>query len=168
MTALVNKERLVDQYDFLVVLQNFLHFFFRNLSYTNPVDLIEHSFLNDLGLYCAKLVMVRPISTTEYILGGDWDLDRPCLAPKETWDVYYRLQSVAQLGVDVNTNVQMVLHLYKPWTKLPKHLEKRLTACIQLLALPWMELGKNLRVIYLFVITCIDWVLAVCLLKTCL
>jgi hypothetical protein len=107
MTALVNKERLVDQYDFLVVLQNFLHFFFRNLSYTNPVDLIEHSFLNDLGLYCAKLVMVRPISTTEYILGGDWDLDKPCLAPKETWDVYYRLQSVAQLGVDVNTNVQM-------------------------------------------------------------
>lgn len=28
MTALVNKERLSDQYDFLFVLQNFLHFFF--------------------------------------------------------------------------------------------------------------------------------------------
>nr|QJI52184.1 MAG: nonstructural polyprotein [Dicistroviridae sp.] len=107
MTALVNKERLSDQYDFLFVLQNFLHFFFRNLSYTNPIDLIEHSFIHELGLYCAKLVMIRPISTTEYVLGGDWDFDKPVLASKENWDVYFRLQTVAQLGVDFNTNVQM-------------------------------------------------------------
>nr|ASM93577.1 polyprotein [Rhopalosiphum padi virus] len=107
MAALVNKERLSDQFKFFFLIQNFLHFFFRNLSYTNPTHRIEHSFIHELGLYCAKLVMIRPISTTEYVLGGDWDFDKPVLASKENWDVYFRLQTVAQIDVGTNTDVQM-------------------------------------------------------------
>nr|AYH52672.1 ORF1 [Aphis gossypii virus] len=107
VTALVNKDRLIDQYDFLFITQNYIHMLFRCLYHTNPLACIENNFILDLTKYCTNLILIRPIATTEYLLDAAQfckeEVERPS---PETMNVYRRLQeSTAQISIDSNLKV---------------------------------------------------------------
>nr|ULF99839.1 MAG: nonstructural polyprotein [Cripavirus sp.] len=113
--ALDNSQKLMEQYDFLYVVQNFIHFYHRTLHFTNPLAIMEEGFIADLTKFCTSLVLIRPIATSEAQCNigeyGTWEplpeFEKPVRSPQvEKAEIHLRdFFSTAQICIDSNIHI---------------------------------------------------------------
>lgn len=67
MLFMSSKPDITENYYLLFTLQQFIHFYHRNLHYTNPTAILCNNFVVQMTDFCTDLVLVRPIVSTELV-----------------------------------------------------------------------------------------------------